>query len=121
MITRIQALLLAGILGLTAFVFASSGSSAVSNRAQAAAVETADPLAWAAHVDVSELKLPQAAASSDGSATVIESQAAANCAAGGWKFIVSGYPQGRCCASTRRWVKYVGATAYYKCCGACPQ
>ena len=119
MITRARVLLIAGILGLVAFAVAIRPTSTASVRTKAAFVQSADSLAWVSGADLSELTLKSKTSTSDGS-TVLESQDAVDCAAGGWRKIISGYPYSRCCVSTERWVKYVGVKEYYKCCGRCP-
>lgn len=65
----------------------------------------------------SALMPPTTACTTD---NVVESQDAASCTAGGWQPVVSGWGP-MCCASTRRYIKFVGASTQFKCCGACPQ
>ena len=57
-------------------------------------------------------------ASSTAQDSVLESQDAASCSAGGWQMVVRGWGD-NCCGSTQKWLRFSGATPVFKCCGVC--
>ena len=87
-----------------------------SSETMEAALQSSDPLAFASLLALAP------SSSSSSSSSFVESQDAVDCAAGGWQPATSGWPPGRCCGSTRHWIKFTGGANHIdKCCGACPE
>ena len=110
--------LLACLLSLVA----AAGVVHESTATQQAALQPAAPLGHGSPETTEACLQSSEPLASAGVFAVVESQDAVDCAAGGWLPVTSGWPPGKCCGSTRHWIKFTGGANHIdKCCGACPE